>query len=180
MTGSDVPSTVSDRIRVRVKWPVEVGVRTRGLLTRCFDSEPLVPLTLYGSLFSGLPGLDEAVEIYLVEEQLPQIRAAREGHGDAFQDPFGLEIRDCPGRNAQIVGCGLEVQETSEGGIARGSAIDAALRARRAGKVPGLDLRWTPRIRRSMGRGLRADQVGSGARLPPIAADKVGAGHDGG
>ena len=100
MTGSDVPSTVSDRIRVRVKWPVEVGVRTRGLLTRCFDSEPLVPLTLYGSLFSGLPGLDEAVELHLVEEQLPQLRATRERHADAFQNLSSFEIPDGPRRNA--------------------------------------------------------------------------------
>ena len=30
-----------------------------------------------------------------------------------------------------------------------------------------------------MGPGLRADQVGSGATLPSIAVDRVGAGHDG-
>src|SRR6266404_7603141 len=73
-------------------------VRPRGLLTRCFDSEPLAPRTLYDSLSSGLPGLDQTVEVNLVEEQLSQFRAARERHGDAFQDPFSLEIPDCPGR----------------------------------------------------------------------------------
>ena len=59
-------------------------VRLRGPLTRSLDSEPLAPRTLYDPLSSGFPGLDQTVEVNLVEEQLPQFHAVRERHSDAF------------------------------------------------------------------------------------------------
>src|SRR5207249_6941070 len=77
---------------------------------------------------SGLPDIDETVELQFVEEQLPQFRAARERHSDAFQDPSGLEIPDCPRRNAEIVGCGPKGQKPGRDELARRGTLGGALR----------------------------------------------------
>jgi hypothetical protein len=112
-----------------------------------------MPWTLYGVktslrplLASGLPDIDETVELQFVEQQLPQFCAARERHGDAFQDPSGLEIPDCPGRNAEIVGCGSKVQKPGRDAFARRGTIGEALRERCVRSAASVDLPWTPRM----------------------------------
>ena len=105
---------------------------------RCSSSEVhrrAMPRTPYGVktslrplLASGLPDIDETVELQFVEEQLPQFCAARERHSDAFQDPSGLEIPDCPRRNAEIVGCGPKVQKPGRDELARRGTLGGALR----------------------------------------------------
>src|SRR5713101_3481918 len=95
---------------------------------------------------SGLPGIDETVELRFVEEQLPQFRAARKRHGDALQDLFGLEIPDCPGRNAEIVGGGSKVQKPGRDELARRGTLGGALRGRCVRSAASVDFPWTPRI----------------------------------
>src|SRR5207245_1722424 len=71
------------------------------------------------------------------------------------------EIPDCPGRNAEVVGCGSEAQKPGRDEFARRGAVDEARRARRIRSSARETFPRAPRIPPPIGRARPAELVAS-------------------
>src|SRR5215470_7381075 len=88
--------------------------RSTRILFESLSTRESVSYRLHVSKRVVLPACHEPIEVFAVEQQLPQLAAVGQLDAYAGQNAAGLEVADRPRADGQIAGCGVEVQKARQ------------------------------------------------------------------